>query len=135
MVTEGAMTLQECIDRTIEQRDKFAALPEHVIELDIAMEWNARTVAELPTKGQPASHTPCNSVGCLLGWLTIDLAQRDLPVLPANHLGLIEHRTKSSDEMFRARRKFTMSQRDEGLARYDHRLRELYARQAEEEIR
>lgn len=125
------MTLQECIDRTIEQRDKFAALPEESISLDLYFGFR-RGMMEQPA---PKKHTTCNSVGCLWGWVQFDLAERKIlkhyhaQTEPMEYLGVAQYRTPTGDILFYTAQEGTMAPRDEGLKRYHDRLHELYTLQ------
>lgn len=115
------MTLQECLDRTIEQREKFAALPQEAIDLDVVMDWrNDSSPTDL-------THTPCNSVGCVRGWVNTDLEARGILISAGPYLGLAEYPTRMSPCMFDGRANYDVDERTEGLDRYTQRIEELSA--------
>lgn len=131
------MTLQECIDRTIEQRDKFMALPDEAIDLDIVIDWRCDWWDANKDKIEDieggAKHTPCNSVGCIRGWTNADLLARGITDIGAfTYLGLGEHYTKSAPRFFYAQQRWGIRQRQEALDRFNTRIDELRDLQREE---
>lgn len=117
-------TIRLYLERTRTYRNWFARLPKKAIDLDVVLDFtndkDAHRVGAL--------HTPCNSAGCVVGWLEHYLCKKKIHELSGNYLGLSRFQCDGDNVLFSASREWDKTPRQEALDRLQRRITGLEAR-------